>query len=149
LSLLPTYLPLPYFIGVSMRVGAHPQHYTLAIKTDLQSLRYAGELLIDLSIKSDTSKLTFNVHPSVKITHLAISSAELKSTSSLALPLSDLSVDDEQERGTIKLDKVPGGGLKAGGEAKVWMRFEAELGGSMAGYYKSEGDLDAQGKKAV
>lgn len=125
------------------------QHYALAIKTDLQALRYYAEALIDLSIKADTSTLTFNIHPSVQVTHLAISSSELKSTSSVALSLSELSVDEEQERGVIKLDKLPGGGLKAGGEAKLWIRFEAELGGSMAGYYKSEGDVDAEGKKAV
>jgi len=39
--------------------------------------------------------------------------------------------------------------LRAGADAKLWVRFEAELTGSMAGYYKSEGDAGEDGKKPV
>jgi aminopeptidase 2 len=39
--------------------------------------------------------------------------------------------------------------LREGADAKLWVRFEAELTGSMAGYYKSEGDAGEDGKKPV
>jgi len=129
-----------------------PQHYDLAFKTDLQSSppSFSGEAMITLDVNTDTSKLVFHLHETLNVTHLAISSSNLKTTSSLALSLTSLSINKDLERGVIDLASLPGGGLKSGSKgAKVWFRFESELGGSMMGYYKSEGDLDEQGKKPV
>jgi aminopeptidase 2 len=123
------------------------------VKTDLESSppSFSGESLTHLDITSDITTLTFNLHPTLSVTHLAISSSDLKTTSSLVLPLTALSIDKDQERGAVDLSSLPGGGLKAGMKGvKLWTRFEAELGGSMVGYYKSEGDLDeSTGKKPM
>lgn len=105
--------------------------------------------MIDLSARASTSSLTFHLAKNVTITHIALHTAELKSTSSLALPLDALSFDADKERVTVDLKQAPGEGLKAGSEAKLWVRFESELTGSMAGYYRSEGDADDNGKKPV
>ena len=121
----------------------------MAIKTDLQALRFAGEALIDLTAKASTSSLVFHLSKNVTVTHLALHTSELKSTSSSALPLESLSFDEERERATIDLKQTGGEGLRAGAEAKLWVRFEAELTGSMAGYYKSEGEAGEDGKKPV
>ena len=84
----------------------------------------------------------------LKVTHMAITTSDLKSTSSLVLPSSALTVDEEKDRGIIDLKSLPGGGLKAGQkDAKVWFRFESELAGNMVGYYLSEGDEDEATKK--
>lgn len=115
----------------------------------MQALRFAGEALIDLSTRSSTSSLTFHLAKNVIITHIALHTAELKSTSSLSLPLDSLSFDEDKERVTVDLKQVPGEGLKAGSEVKLWVRFESELTGSMLGYYRSEGDADDNGKKPV
>jgi aminopeptidase 2 len=123
------------------------------IKTDLSTTppSYSGEVLVNLDVTTDITSLVFNLHPSLIVTHLAISSSDLKTMSSLVLPLSQLSVDEKQERATVDLSSLPGGGLRAGGKGvKLFVRFEAELGVSMAGYYKSEGDPDeTTGKKPV
>ena len=121
----------------------------MAFKTDLQSLRFAGEALIDLSTRSSTSSLTFHLAKNVTITHIALQTAELKSTSTQSLPLDSLSFDEDKERITVDLKQIPGEGLKAGSEAKLWVRFESELTGSMAGYYRSEGETGEDGKKPV
>jgi aminopeptidase 2 len=105
--------------------------------------------LIDLTAKSSTSSIVFHLDKNVTVTHLALHTSELKSTSSTALPLESLSFDHEKERATIDLKQAPGEGLRAGSEAKLWVRFEAELTGSMAGYYKSEGEAGDNGKKPV
>jgi len=123
-----------------------PVHYDLAYKTDLSSSppSFSGEALVHLDINSQTSKVTFNVHHSLNITHIAVSTSELKSTSNHVLDLAKLKIDKEKERGTIDLGELPGGGLKADSKAKIWFRFESELGGSMMGYYKSIGDPDSE-----
>lgn len=66
-----------------------PTHYDLAFKTDLASSppTFAGEALIDLEVKEDSSSLTFNIHESLKITHLAISAAELKTSAAVHISL--------------------------------------------------------------
>lgn len=99
----------------------------------------------------DTNTLTFNLHPTLKITHLSVSSADLKSSSAVQVPVDALKHDKEQERCVVDLSSLPGGALRSGSKGvKLWTRFEAELGGSMAGYYKSEGDLDEEtGKKPM
>ena len=127
------------------------QHYDLAIKTNLHTSppSFSGEVLVTLDVKETTSTLTLNAHPSLKITDAAIASSELKSTSSIVVPSSAIKVNEEQERATIDLAQLPGGGLQAGSQAKVWMRFEGELKGNMVGYYKSEGDADDAGKKPM
>jgi aminopeptidase 2 len=121
----------------------------LAFKTDLQALQFAGEALIDLQAKASTSQLVFHLSKNVTVTHLALHTSELKSTSSIALPLESLTLDEDQERATIDLKQGGGQGLTAGAHAKLWVRFEADLTGSMAGYYKSEGEAGEDGKKPV
>jgi aminopeptidase 2 len=105
--------------------------------------------LIDLSTRSSTSSLTFHLAQNVTITHIALQTAELKSTTSQSLPLDSLTFDEDKERVTVDLKQIPGEGLKAGSEAKLWVRFESELTGSMAGYYRSEGETGDDGKKPV
>lgn len=129
------------------------QHYDIAVKTDLLSSppSFSGESIITLDVNSDTSTLVFNTHSSLKITHISIAANDLKTTSTLSIPVDQLVYDKDQERGKINLDKLPGGGLKAGNKGvKVWMRFEGELQGNMVGYYKSEGSTDEEtGKKQM
>lgn len=113
--------------------------------------KYSGEALISLDVHSDINELVFNVYPSLEITHIAITSSDLKTKSAVVLDASTLSRDKDQERGKLNLSTLPGGGLKAGSNGvKVFFRFEAELKGNMFGYYKSEGDLDEEtGKKPM
>ena len=103
--------------------------------------------MISLDVHSDTSELEFNLHPTLKLSHMVISSSDMKSTASQVLPSSTLSTNEEQERAIINLASLPGGGLKRGSkDVKVWFRFGADLVGGMSGYYKSEGDVDDEGK---
>ena len=123
------------------------------IKTDLAASppSYSGELIVTLDVKQDTSAVVFNVSKNLKISHLAITTSDLKSTSSVTLSESDLSLDEEKDRGTINLKSLPGGGLKAGQkDVKIWFRFDSILAGNMVGYYLSEGDKDEKtGEKPV
>lgn len=123
----------------------------MVVRTDLSSSTYAGESQVTLDILESTSSLIFHAGKNVSITHLAISSSDLKTTSSQLVPLSAVSYDEASERVTVDLREIGGGGLKEGQKGvKVWFRFEAELEKSMHGYYKSEGDLDEKtGKKPV
>jgi aminopeptidase 2 len=128
------------------------QHYDLVIKTDLHTSppTFSGEALITLDVHSDISKIVFNLHKTLHISHMAISHSDLKSTNSIALPASELSFDDEQERGILSLASLPGGELKGGvKDVKLFFKFDAELLPSMRGYYKSEGDADENGKKPM
>lgn len=129
------------------------QHYDIAVKTDLLSSppTFSGESIVTLDVSSDTSTLVFNTHKSLKISHIAIATNDIKTSSTLVIPLDQLSYDEEQERGKLDLSKLPGGGLKAGSKGvKVWMKFDAELQGNMVGYYKSEGSTDEEtGKKQM
>jgi aminopeptidase 2 len=106
-------------------------------------------VLIDITAKASTDSIVFHLDKNVNVTHLALHTSELKSTSSSALPLESLTFDEDRERATIDLKQAGGQGLRAGADAKLWVRFEAELTGSMAGYYKSEGDAGEDGKKPV
>lgn len=112
---------------------------------------FSGEGLIELDVLEDTKTLTFNLHPTLNITHLAISSSDLKSSSAVQIPVDTLTHDKDQERCIVDLSNLPNGSLRSGSKGvKLWTRFEAELGGSMAGYYKSEGDLSEEtGKKPM
>lgn len=112
---------------------------------------FAGESIITLDVKTDTSTLVFNTHKSLKISHIVISTNDSKTTSTVSIPVDQLTLDEDQERGKIDLSKLPGGGLKAGSKGvKVWMKFGGELLGNMVGYYKSEGSTDEEtGKKQM
>lgn len=126
-----------------------PTHYELAFKTDLAAAKpyFSGEALIDLDVKNTTKKLVFNVHPSVKVTNIALSVFESKTAAAVHIPLKAYSTDSDQERGTVDLASLPGGELKAGAKAKLFLRWENELGGNMVGYYLSEAEADENGKK--
>ena len=133
------------------------EHYDLAFKTDLLANPplYSGEALISLDVAKDTSTIVLNLVDTLKITHIVVSASELKTESAVSVPISSMKYDKEQvcrtvpswdakpqERGTISLEGLPGGGLKGGAKAKVFIRFDSELRGTMMGYYKSEGDPD-------
>lgn len=128
-----------------------PTHYELAFKTDLESKppSFLGEAMIDLDIKKDVKQIVFNLNPDLKVTNIAIKNLDQKTSTSLQIPLSALSVDKDQERGKVDVSSLPGGGLTGGSKAKLFLRWEAELGDNMMGYYKSEGDADANGKKPM
>lgn len=134
-------------------VRAYCQAYDIVIRTDLKSSppTYAGEAVATVDVQSSTSKLEFHAGKNLSITHIAISSSDLKTTSAQLIPLSALSYDAATERAVLDLKDLAGGGLKEGQKGvKVWFRFEAELEKSMHGYYKSEGDLDEKtGEKPV
>lgn len=112
---------------------------------------YAGETVVTLDVHTSTSTLEFHAGKNLSITHIAISSSDLKTTSAQLIPLSALAFDSTSERATLDLSEIAGGGLKQGQKGvRLWFRFEAELEKSMHGYYKSEGDLDEKtGKKPV
>ncbi|ORX33751.1 leucyl aminopeptidase [Kockovaella imperatae] len=123
----------------------YPEHYELVVKTDLAANppSYSGELIVTLDVKKDTSSLVFNMSKSLNITHTAITTSDLKSSSSVVLSESDLTYNEKNDRGTLNLSSLPGGGLKAGQkDVKVWFRFDSVLAGNMVGYYLSEGDKD-------
>ena len=124
----------------------------MVIRTDLKSSppSYAGEVLVTLDVNESTDSIHFHAGKNLSITHIALSSSDLKTTSSQLIPLSAISFDEDSERATLDLKEVGGGGLKEGQKGvKLWFRFEAELEKSMHGYYKSEGDADETGKKPV
>nr|ODN86532.1 hypothetical protein L203_04234 [Cryptococcus depauperatus CBS 7841] len=118
--------------GYRLPNSVYPNHYDLAIKTDLLSSppTFSGETL--------------------SITDIAISTSDLKTTSSVVIPKEVLELDEELEMGTIPLEKILGGGLKENQkDVKIFFRFEAELKGAMHGYYRSQGDADENGKKPM
>ena len=110
-----------------------------------------GEAAISLDIKADTSKVIFHAAGNLRISHMALASADLKSTSAQLIPTSALTFDAKFKRATLDITSLPGGILKAGSKGvKLWFRFESELDQSMNGYYRSEGDVDEKtGKKQV
>ncbi|OWZ56597.1 aminopeptidase 2 [Cryptococcus neoformans] len=153
---------IPSVLGGAVAAGAqddyrlptsvYPNHYDIVIKTDLLSSppTFSGEALITLDVNSSTSELVFHLNKELSITNIAISTSDLKTTSSLVIPKEELKLDEEKERATISLDKLPGGGLKEGTkDVKVFFKFESELHASMFGYYRSEGDADENGKKPI
>ncbi|ODN83394.1 hypothetical protein L202_01538 [Cryptococcus amylolentus CBS 6039] len=130
----------------------HPKHYDLVVKTDLLSSppTFSGELIVTLDVQENTSALVFHLDKELAVTHIAISTSDLKTTASLVIPKEQLKIDEEKERGTVPLDKLPGGGLKQGQkDVKVFFKFESELKSAMHGYYRSEGDADEDGKKPI
>lgn len=124
-----------------------PTHYEVAILTDLVQNKFSGEALVHLDVVNDTKELVFNIHPDLKVTHLAVGNTEAKASANVSLPTSALSIDKDQERGTVSLAKLPGGSIKAGTKTRLFVRWEAELGDNMVGYYRSEAEADEQGKK--
>lgn len=124
-----------------------PTHYDVAIKTDLSSTPpvFLGEAVIHLEVESDSTEISFNVNPSVKITNLGISSGATAAKVT-HLELSAMSIDEEWEVATVDLSNI--GGVK-GGSAKLFVRWEGELSGNMNGYYKSEGTVDESGKRPM
>lgn len=106
--------------------------------------------MIDLDILEDSTSLVFNIHESLNVTNVALTSTELKTTAAVHIPKSAVSHDTKQERTKIDLQSLPGGGLKQGSKVKLFVRWESPLGDNMVGYYKSDGDLDeATGKKPM
>lgn len=128
-----------------------PTHYDLAFKTDLESSppTFLGEALIDLDVRQDTKQIVFNLHPDLKVTNIGIKTLDQKTSTSVQIPVSALTFDKEQERGKVDVSSLPGGGLKTGSKTQLFLRWEAELGNNMMGYYKSEGDPDENGKKPM
>ncbi len=124
-----------------------PTHYEVAILTDLAKDKFSGEALIHLDVNQDTSNFVFNIHPDLKVTHVAVGSTEAKASAAVNIATSNLSIDKDQERGTLSLKDLPGGGVKAGTKARLFVRWEAELGDNMVGYYRSEAEADENGKK--
>lgn len=116
-----------------------PTHYELAIKTDLEATpaAYSGEAIIFLKVQNDTSKLVFNLDPSLTLTDIRLKTDS--GATSTQVPTSALSVDEEVQRGHLDLTNSP---LKAGTDAKLFLRWEAPIGTNMSGYYISEGDAD-------
>nr|XP_018263637.1 aminopeptidase 2 [Kwoniella dejecticola CBS 10117]OBR85795.1 aminopeptidase 2 [Kwoniella dejecticola CBS 10117] len=138
--------------GHRLPTNVYPSLYELAIKTDLVASppTFSGEGIIHLDIKEDSSSIKFHSHKTVTITHIAISTSDLKTTSNLNLPLSALTLNNENEVATLDLSSLPGGGLKEGQKnTKLFVRWEAELKSAMHGYYRSEGDADENGKKPI
>lgn len=131
--------------------NVYPRHYDLAFKTDLSSNppTFSGEALISLDVTADSPSITFNLHPSLNVTHIGLQASELKTAATVQIPMSALSIDKDQERGKVDLSSVPGGALKQGSKAKLFFRWEGELRGNMVGYYKSDGDPDESGKKPM
>ncbi|WVO17857.1 hypothetical protein L204_105555 [Cryptococcus depauperatus] len=138
--------------GYRLPISVYPNHYDLAIKTDLLSSppTFSGEAIISLDIKEDISSLVFHLDKTLSIADIAISTSDLKTTSSVVIPKEVLELDEELEMGTIPLRKILGGGLKENQkDVKIFFRFEAELKGGMHGYYRSQGDADENGKKPI
>jgi len=125
--------------------NVYPTHYDVAIKTDLASSppMFLGEAVISLTSETEASEITFNVDPSLKITHLAIAAGSSGLTN---FDVAAITVDEEWQTATV--DLAPIGGIKAG-EAKLFVRWEAELGGNMNGYYKSIGTADENGHRPM
>jgi hypothetical protein len=121
--------------------SVRPTHYELAVRTDLAASppRFEAEVTISLEVLEDTPTVVFHMHPSLSVTHLALHAGVTQE-----LPVFSLSTDEEKERATVSLAQP----LKKG-EAKLFVRYEAELNGNMMGYYRSNSDPDANGKRLV
>ncbi|WRT67329.1 uncharacterized protein IL334_004299 [Kwoniella shivajii] len=138
--------------GHRLPTNVYPSLYEIAVKTDLIASppTFSGEAFIHIDINEDSPSISFHLHDTLTVTHLAISSSDLKTTSNLTLPLSSLKHNKENDVATLDLSSLPGGGLKQGQKStKLFVRFEAELKSAMHGYYRSEGDSDENGKKPI
>jgi aminopeptidase 2 len=139
-------------VDYRLPTNVRPIHYDLALKTDLSSSppSFGGEALIDLEVTEDSTAITFNIHESLTVTHVAIAAAELKTTAAVQIPPSAITHDAKQERSVVDLAAMPGGKLLAGSKVKLFVRWESNLGDNMVGYYISKGDVDeATGKKPM
>nr|ODN87859.1 hypothetical protein L203_03061 [Cryptococcus depauperatus CBS 7841] len=103
-------VPVSQHEGYRLPNSVYPSHYDLAIKTDLLSSppTFSGEAIISLDIKEDISSLVFHLDKTLSITDIAISTSDLKTTSSVVVPKEVLELDEELEMGTIPLEKILG-----------------------------------------
>lgn len=98
---------------------------------------YTLILLVRLEVHSkpeSTSSITLHAAPQLKVHAAVLSSSSLKTTSSVIA--TDITRDEKLERITVSFPKDVVS-LEAGQKLKLGLRFEAELEGSMMGYYKS------------
>ncbi|KAL5529124.1 hypothetical protein ACEPAG_5098 [Sanghuangporus baumii] len=113
-----------------------PLHYDLTILTNLEKLTFEGSVSIDLEILKDTSSIVFH-SSTLNIKDVSITTDSLKEPQA---PTSQ-SFDAASERAYLKFPTV----FSAGSKAQLKVNFDAQLTGSMMGYYYSTWEKD--GKK--
>ncbi|CAE6412039.1 unnamed protein product, partial [Rhizoctonia solani] len=112
--------------------SVRPIHYDLTIQTDLDSLIFKGFVSVDLDVLEETTNITFNsLNLVLHEDSLIVSSDAHKTEQAQAARLVD--VDTKKERVSVKLSTP----LPKGSKAKLQIRYEAKLTGSMTGYYHS------------
>ncbi|CAO1632621.1 unnamed protein product [Parajaminaea phylloscopi] len=120
-----------------------PSHYDLLIHSDLQARRFSGVVTTSLKVTDPkgVSELVFNAGPKLHLGKALVVCEQLKTESKQVIDKVD--VDAKRERASIKLATA----LPAGAEVKLTVAFEAELDGSMMGYYLTTSEHN--GKKIV
>ncbi|KAL5490410.1 APE2 [Sanghuangporus weigelae] len=113
-----------------------PLHYDLIILTDLEKRTFEGSVAIDLEILKDTSSIVFH-SSTLNIKDVSITTDSLKEPQAPTFQ----SFDAASERAYLKFPTV----FSAGSKAQLKVNFDAQLTGSMMGYYYSTWEKD--GKK--
>ncbi|KAH8102858.1 peptidase family M1-domain-containing protein [Cristinia sonorae] len=105
-------------------------HYDLTICTDLEKLRFYGSATVHLDVVAETPSIEFHSF-GLTLHDLTITSSAL--TESQSYTGSAVQLNKDNERATVSLASS----LPAGSSAQLKLGFEAELTGSMIGYYRS------------
>ncbi|KAJ7441762.1 leucyl aminopeptidase [Mycena galericulata] len=104
-----------------------PSHYDLTILTDLEELKFAGTVEIDLAIHNTTSRIVLNV------SELQLQDISLTLQDGQALIPTTQATDKLSERVTLVFPAA----LEPGSTVKLFIAFTGALTGSMVGYYRS------------
>ncbi|KAG7193103.1 Aminopeptidase 2 mitochondrial [Scheffersomyces spartinae] len=108
-----------------------PTHYDLTLEPKFDGFTFDGEETIDFDVKEDTDFITLNTLE-IKIHEATINGTKI----------TDISYDDAKQRVTFKSPNE----LKAGSEAKLYLKFTGELNDKMAGFYRSSYTEDGKTK---
>ncbi|KAF8985615.1 leucyl aminopeptidase [Cyathus striatus] len=112
-----------------------PTHYDLAVKTDLEDLKFEGFVKISLDVKEETSKVVLNVSE-LELGNVLVWCDALDKEQA---PVNS-HFDSVSERVVYEL-KSP---LPTGSKAVVKIGFSGKLTGSMMGYYRSSWTKDGK-----
>ncbi|THH28051.1 hypothetical protein EUX98_g6136 [Antrodiella citrinella] len=119
--------------------NVQPTHYDLAIRTDLEKLKFDGFVVVHLDVKADASSIVFNTSQ-LQLGELTVSSPTLQQPE--VYPASTLKIDQIQERAALALSSA----MPAGSKAQLKVSFAGELSDSMMGYYRAAWEHEGKTK---
>lgn len=118
-----------------------PRHYDLTIRTDFERLKFGGLVNIHLDVVKETRSIQFHALK-LKLGEARLFLSLEEGDVVIKQRGDDLVFSAEQERATMVLPRT----IPAGSKALLTLEFEAELGDTLTGYYRSA--WECEGKTA-